>query len=232
MNIQEVYEERRKLFARLMADIGRGAARRLADHLDVHESYPAQLKRGDKPISDDLARQIERWAGVKLGTLDPGGHIGEEVVPWEREDELPPSEYAFIQRLDIRSPGGPGSRVEEDHESYIQGGQAFRRSWLDEHGLKPENLRCVYCSGDSMEPMIQEGAPMLVDLSKKEIRDGRPYVLRYDDELRTKLLYRRPGGGLTLQSVNPAYPPIHLSPEEIQFVEVVGQVVWNASAYL
>ena len=48
----------------------------------------------------------------------------------------------------------------------------------------------IIAKGDSMAPTIEDGDSLLIDLSKREIYDGKIYCVRIDGQLYAKILYR------------------------------------------
>lgn len=151
------------------------------------------------------------------------------AIAWEGSEDLNPNEHYQVPRYDIRVSAGNGQTA------YIETkktrGQAYRLDFLRSRGIRPEACVVVTCEGDSMEGTISDGATMLVNTDETDVADGKVYVIRYDDQLRTKRLYRRPGGGLTVASDNPAYETLHLSPEEAEHVVVIGRVRQSQSEH-
>lgn len=226
MDIESLLDLRARRLSELLAE--RGKKVHLADKLDVHQSYVSNLCRGLKPIGDERARQIESVMGWRPFTLDrePGQ---EDVITWEDRDELPRDEYAFIPRYDVRTSAGNGSHVPD--EQVKEQPHAYRRSFFTERGIRPEACVVVKNDGDSMEGTISDGAVMLVDTDQRDVLDGKIYVIRYDHELRTKRLYKRPGGGLIIASDSPDYPDLNITAEEAHHVEIIGRVRQSQSEH-
>jgi putative phage repressor len=86
-------------------------------------------------------------------------------------------------------------------------------------------LSIVTARGDSMEPTINNGDMLLVDMSKKVPRDSSIYIIRSNDTLWVKRIQTQPDGKLLLISDNKTYPPIQLNLDEFDDVEIVGKVV-------
>lgn len=225
MGMKQIQRDRQRSLKAILEEEGRGAQARLADLLDVHSSYISQLANGWKSINDEIAQKIERALGLGPGGLDLASIRG-GVYAWSHQDELP-GEHVMIRRIDAQVSNGDGNRVDEAPEK----GQplAFRREWVEARGYRPEALASLTCKGDSMEPVLLDGSSIVVNTADRTIQDGKMYVLRYDDEIRTKILSRRPGGGLTIASYNPQYQSFHLTPEEAEWVEILGKVVWYAA---
>lgn len=139
------------------------------------------------------------------------------------------SEYEFIPRYDVRAAAGAGA--ENEYEA-IDKHLAFRRDWLQEKGLKAQDLKLIVAAGESMEPHIYDGDILLVDTSDRfETRDRRIYALNIGGKTRVKRLSIRYDGALVIRSDNPASPPPHeevVPKEEAEALAltIIGRVVW------
>jgi phage repressor protein C with HTH and peptisase S24 domain len=148
------------------------------------------------------------------------------VHAWESPDELDPEHYAFVPRYDVHVSAGNGSMVYEANEQ--ERPQSFRREYLQQKGLKEANLMCLKATGDSMEPTITDGATLLVNQAENTVQDGKVFVIRFGSEIRVKRLYLRPDGGMTIQSDNPSFPDVDVTPDQMEHVAIIGRVVWQA----
>lgn len=89
---------------------------------------------------------------------------------------------------------------------------------------------CAYVNGNSMEPLLQDGATVGVNTAETQIRDGKLYALDHDGMLRIKQLKRIPGGGLRLVSFNEDYDAEEYTAEEVaESIRVIGRVFWYAT---
>jgi len=152
---------------------------------------------------------------------------GPDVRPvraWEIGDELPDG-YVLIPRLSLELAAGNGKRVTHVDTQHPR---LFDGDWIREKRLKAKYLVCMPVSGDSMEPWINDGDTVVVDRSDTAIRDGKPYAIRYGDELRIKHVHKRFDGGLILRSINPDYGDEAIAPADLEHVEILGLVVWRA----
>lgn len=90
------------------------------------------------------------------------------------------------------------------------------------------DIYCVVVRGTSMEPVLLDGAIVAINTMEKDIRDGKMYVIRQDDLLRAKLLYKLPNE-LHVASYNPAYQTEIYKQEAIDEIEIIGRVFWHSS---
>lgn len=101
---------------------------------------------------------------------------------------------------------------------------AFERHWLTEIGVQADKAVILPAQGDSMEPTIMNGSPMLVDRSKTEIQNGFIYVIAVGNDLLVKRVRRRLDGRIDLISDNRAYDPETLDDASLQQLRVIGRV--------
>lgn len=145
---------------------------------------------------------------------------------WSSNDPLPEDEYAYIRYLkDVQFKGGAGSVEMDDYNGYSL---PFAKATLHRYGVNPERAVCVTLDGDSMEPVMPEGATIGINLDDTNIKDGKTYAFRHDDLFRVKRLYRLPGGQIRINSYNqddPAFQDEIVSQEDIV---IVGRVfTWS-----
>ncbi|MBN1459538.1 MAG: LexA family transcriptional regulator [Armatimonadetes bacterium] len=107
--------------------------------------------------------------------------------------------------------GGTMTHVEED--------RAEQFPCLQEHAAQADYV--VKIEGDSLYPLILEGDYVAVRKTSTAT-PGDIVVARYEDDTVVKRYAGRRGGRITLESVNPLYPP--LAPDN---VEILGVVVWQ-----
>ncbi|OZG41248.1 hypothetical protein CAK78_14340 [Aeromonas sp. A35_P] len=162
-----------------------------------------------------------------------------------RSIALPPHMDDFIMVNDlstVEAAAGAGSYVAEEESS---GRMAFRREWIEREGLNARALRIIRARGDSMEPTIQDGAPILVeaftyaddDGNTRYLRNGRTpeeivrqdgiYVIQLHGRLLVKRLQLDLLGGLLVKSDNQAYDTLHIQANQIEDIAVIGRVVWT-----
>ncbi|WP_408646183.1 S24 family peptidase [Tritonibacter horizontis] len=102
---------------------------------------------------------------------------------------------------------------------------AFNRKWLSKRGLKPDTLSVISVRGDSMEPDLNDGDLVLIDLGNTELSDGKIYAVQYSGNLFVKRIQYVPGDTVRLVSRNAQYSPIEIKTPEADGVRVVGRVV-------
>lgn len=134
------------------------------------------------------------------------------------EDE---TEVPFLREIELAA--GSGKYAIE--ESYTRTKLRFGRSTLRNRGIDPANIICVTVKGNSMEPVILDGATVGVDTANTTIVDGKIYAIAIDNELlRVKLLYRLPNGQVRIRSYNRDEYEDEIC--NIEDIRVIGKVFW------
>ena len=93
--------------------------------------------------------------------------------------------------------------------------------------ITESNAVAATASGDSMTPTINDGDTIHIDLGRKEIKDGRIYVICIGGLHYCKRLYNLPFGGVRIVSDNSEeYEEIRLTAEEreSQQFEIIGWI--------
>jgi repressor LexA len=82
---------------------------------------------------------------------------------------------------------------------------------------------CIKVKGDSMYPKIEDGD--IIQVRKQEDVDSGSIavVMVDDDDGLVKIVWKKENG-ITLQSINPEYAPMHFDGEDAQRVRIVGIV--------
>lgn len=153
------------------------------------------------------------------------------VAKMEATQNRPPDvEMVSIPRYDeVRPSAGYGSLAISEVPTTRM---AFEPNWLADLGVKAESAVILPAQGDSMEPTIMNGAPMLVDTSKTEVRNGFIYVFDVAGDLMVKRIERLPDGTINLLSDNSGkYPSRNLDRESVAQMTVIGRVYAAVSKF-
>ena len=99
------------------------------------------------------------------------------------------------------------------------------KSTLRQYGVESANAYALTAFGDSMTPIINNGATVFVDVGKTSIIDGKIYAITHGGLFKFKYLYRMPKGSVRIVSANKdEYPEEILTIDDImdQEFEVVA----------
>lgn len=90
------------------------------------------------------------------------------------------------------------------------------KSTLRQYGVESNNAYALTAFGDSMTPIINNGATVYVDVGRTNIIDGKIYAINHGGLFKFKYLYRMPKGGVRIVSANKdEYPEEILTAEDI-----------------
>lgn len=248
MDIQEI---RRANLAALVQLRFHGNQSALAMAVDRQPSYIsrclAPTGKHSKPIGEKFARHIEAALELAPGALDTlCGHDTPErrslydgatpifsaskfpMYPmeiWDDETPLGPDEVElpFFQEVELSA--GKGSEVMLE-----TGGRKLRfgRRTLQRKGVSPEAAACVPVTGNSMEPVLPDGSTAGIDTAATQVQDGKMYAIDHSGQLRVKLLYKLPGGGLRVRSYNAEeHPDERYEGDYVsEHIRIIGKVFW------
>ena len=198
----------------------------VAEMAGVNRSFVYDILRGrsTRPGIDRLA-EVARVLKVELDWLIHGIGNVEGTPPFI---ENPDDAFVSITHAGVRPSMGGGSVVLDEHEAP---GRAyhFRRSWI-KHGLKasPSQLRIMTVEGDSMEPSLNDGDTVLVDMTRKAPSPPGIFVLDDGMGLVAKRLQHVPNSeppAVRVISDNKHYPEYERTADEIN---IVGRIRWFA----
>jgi len=188
-----------------------------------NQGYVWQLMNGRRPLNIDTVKKFADGLGCSIDEISPT--LAKRVS--EASNHLSTSsddtEFVPIRRLDVRLSAGHGQLVtSEDELSRL----SFRADFLRSVGATPDHTVSVSVKGDSMEPLIPDGATILVNRDNTSIVNGKVYAFRCQGELLVKRLYRG-NGGFIARSENPAggYQDLHLDESDPE-IEIIGRAFW------
>ena len=242
MDIHEIRREVLRAAVSRLSERGNRAA--LGRRYDVDATYISQLLNGHRNMGEKAARSLEVKFGLEQGHFDdpangdidparwPGSeppNLGKSPRPgavWNNEDELDPSQYLFVPRLDMSVPCGDGKPMFQIDEKGQR--QAFRLAYLQRIGANPATIATVTAEGQSMWPRIIHDDSLTIDYSKNQVQDDAVFVFVYRDNWFIKRLFRNPAGGLRVVSDNPdksRYPDWFIEAEQMTEFQVIAKVL-------
>lgn len=172
----------------------------------IRKGSPRQLDERDRAI-------LARFFGVD-----------EQVLGGPSRRSGPVVELVQIPILEVEASAGHGALAELEAKSAQFG---FDEGWLRKlTASNASKLSIIKVTGDSMEPTLNDGDEVMVDLAdgQARLRDGI-YVLRMDDALNVKRVAIEPKGRqISVVSDNPAYPS--WNGLERRAINIVGRVLW------
>ena len=224
------YGERLK-FARKMRKLTQPD---LAALSNVKQGTISKIERGDQSASAfdiDLAVALRInpvWLSkgtgeieLKTNELIPAGKFEE----WGSDTPLDDDEIEIPFYKDVTLAAGDGKICDSIGRSNLK--LRFSRATLKRQGIQIDTCVCFTVHGNSMEPVLPNGCTVGIDQSKTTIVDGKIYAVNQSGELRLKMLYKIPGGGIRMRSYNAdEYAEEFYDAQQTKDIVVIGRLFW------
>lgn len=219
--------------------------RRFASSLGVSPGRIGSLETDAAPPSRGFLQKVAEVYGMNAdwllygqgdvlrppGISYPGRHGLIEAVDLGQPDHgdlrISGIEYAFARRMALSISAGNGLEPVEECDAE---GMAFPVAWLRRQRINSDLAVLVSVKGDSMAPVIPDGALVLIHVAERSASSAGVYAFNLDGQSYVKRIVPqsteadgRPGA-LALFSDNPAYPPLVLSGSELNRITIVGRV--------
>lgn len=171
-----------------------------------------------------------RLAKIKGPTerSDELNYLGDLCV-WDSSAPLESGEVELPLFREVELAAGDGrTQVIENGGAKLR----FSKSTLREAGVDETQAGAAYVSGNSMEPALMDGSVVGINKLDVQIRDGKTYALDHEGMLRVKQVFRLPGGGIRLHSINEAeFPDEEFGPGWPEYIRVVGRIFWSSTIW-
>ncbi|MDH3001464.1 transcriptional regulator [Chelonobacter oris] len=106
------------------------------------------------------------------------------------------------------------------------GKEPYSDNLLQSLRVTPDKCAVFWANGDSMSPTIADGDQLLVDLNKTEIKGGdKIYLVQKGESVWVKRVKMKWDGVELVSDNKDEYPPITISDEDAQNLQIIGQVV-------
>jgi len=203
-------------------------------------------------IGDKLARRIEAAFGKPEGWLDVEHITGstdasisgtrsavlEKLLPegsgnlvtWETPEDLEPDDdRVWIDRYDYRYSAGNGVIQWEVRQKKAL---PFDIGFFKALGVRPQDCRLAQVHGRSMEPYLFNKDMMMICMAKNRVKDGLIYAVTFEDEPLVKQIFKEPEGALRLHSYNPEFPDKIIAADQLEGLQIAGEVVYRSGSGL
>ena len=151
-----------------------------------------------------------------------------DICLWDDDTPVAADEVSipFLRQVELAAGSGRFA-IEESERAKLR----FGKRSLRHNGVEFDQAKCVTVRGDSMLPVLRDGATVGVNAGKRtldEVIDGDLYAVNHNGQLRVKQLYRL-AGGIRLRSFNrdefPDEDYAYNDLEDEQLV-ILGHVFW------
>lgn len=202
--------------------IASGKAQGSSKILDIAKALGVRaewLLNGEEPM------RPHRQTHCKQSEIPDESEWG-SVATWDSRTPLSNDEVEVPFLKDIEFACGNGRIGSEDYNGFKL---RFSKATLRRVGASTDGhgVVCFPARGNSMEPVIPDGATVAINTEDKNIVDGRLYAIDENGWKRIKMLYRTGPERVSIRSYNSAeFPPEDKSLREI---EIIGRVFWTAT---
>ncbi|OOG85731.1 XRE family transcriptional regulator [Pseudomonas sp. A25(2017)] len=181
-----------------------------------------------------LAKALDcspEWLSSGAEPVQAGRQVSlSSIAAWDDETPLDDDEVyvPFLEEVELAAGSGRFA-IEESDSARLR----FYKKDLRNNNVQFSNAKCVMVSGNSMVPVLRDGATVGINVGKNSLRDvvdGEMYAINHNGQLRVKQLYRLPTG-IRLRSFNrDEHPDEDYTFQDIQDQQIVilGHVFWWA----
>lgn len=197
---------------------------KIVDPSDKHISRIAEYFG----VSTDQLRGRVAVGAARDGGRDPMHSELKDISLWDDDTPINDDEVSIPFLREVELAAGSGRFVIEESE---KASLRFGKRSLRHNGVQFDQAKCVTVRGNSMLPVLRDGATVGVNAGKSgigDIVDGDLYAINHNGQLRVKQLYRLPSG-IRLRSFNrDEHPDEDYSFQEIQDeqISILGHVFW------
>lgn len=141
----------------------------------------------------------------------------ENILLNKDEDEVDLPFYT-----DIRL--SPKNGFSEDIQNFNNQKLRFSRHILSKNNINPEYAFCLEVEGNSMAPIIPDGAIIGINCEDKILRDDKLYAINHDGLLKIRILRKKTSNKILLQSYN---TNSYLNEEiGLKDINIIGRIFW------
>lgn len=134
-------------------------------------------------------------------------------------------EFVAVPVYNVQGAMGTGSVL---YDELVTGSLKFRREWIQSKGWEAGKLAVIEGRGVSMQGVIDDRSPVLVDMRVTSIQGEYIYVALFNDMLIIKYMQTGPDGSIYINSENKAFQQIVVPPQDAQGLKIIGRAVWTS----
>lgn len=219
--------------------------RALGAAISVSQGYISDIESGRSGPSREFLAAVSEKLGLNpawvLDGQEPmafdrsGGFAGRKTVvelpdksrPGHGELRIQGKDYAWVRRMGLSVSAGSGL---EELEPEDEDGLLLPTAWFGRRGINPDLCVIVSVKGDSMAPVIPDGALVLIDCARKSFDKSGVYAFALDGHAYVKRLMpsrdatKNAVTAILIVSDNPAFGPVSLIGDRMNALRIVGRV--------
>lgn len=189
---------------------------------DISYSHLNMIENGKRNVTPALLRNLANLYNLDyIDLYKKAGYI--DLIEDEKKDML--KKIGAIPLSDIDTVKIPILGKVKAGYDYLAQENIIEYIYFNIDGSDKENYYALYVTGDSMEPLFDDGDIVIVHKQDDFDNGENCVVLINGDEATVKKVYKGTSG-IKLQAVNPYYPPRIFTEEEIKDlpVKIIGVV--------
>lgn len=180
---------------------------------NIEVGATASISYADAKLLEKKYRISEQWLRFDIGDMF--------VEPTLEDFELLEDEFNNTISLpyfnDIKASAGTGCIAADSKKEYIKIPKVFLSN-----NSNYSSFEILTVHGDSMESTFYDNDLIIIDKDKKDLINGKIFIVYYEDELFVKRVFRMPQNKIILKSDNIYYPDIEVVSDNFK---IIGQVV-------
>ena len=188
----------------------------------ISQSYISLIEKGKRKPSAVILKTLAPVYGLDYMDLyEKAGYI--DLIEDEKKDIF--KKIGAIPLSEIETTKIPVLGKVKAGYNYLAQENIIEYIYFNIDGSDKENYYALYVTGDSMEPLFDDGDIVIVHKQDDFDNGENCVVLINGDEATVKKVYKGTSG-IKLQAVNPYYPPRIFTEEEIKDlpVTIIGVV--------
>ncbi|OYQ21290.1 transcriptional regulator [Pseudomonas mandelii] len=196
--------------------------------VDPSDKHISKIAEYFAVSTDQLRGRVDVAATAANAGRDQLHSELKDISLWDDDTPVDDDEVSIPFLREVELAAGSGRFVIEESE---KASLRFGKRSLRHNGVQFDQAKCVTVRGNSMLPVLRDGATVGVNAGKSgigDIVDGDLYAINHNGQLRVKQLYRLPTG-IRLRSFNrDEHPDEDYTFQEIQEEQIVilGHVFW------
>lgn len=189
---------------------------------DISYSHLNMIENGKRNVTPALLKNLAKLYDLDyIDLYEKAGYI--DLIENEKKDML--KKIGAIPLSDIKTTKIPVLGKVKAGYNYLAQENIIDYIAFNIDGVDKENYYALYVTGDSMEPLFDDGDIVIVH-KQNDFNNGDNCVILINGEEATIKKVYKGTTGIKLQAVNPYYPPRIFTEEEIRDlpVKVIGVV--------
>ncbi|MDE3972944.1 helix-turn-helix domain-containing protein [Glaesserella parasuis] len=204
----------------------------MADRLDVSLSALQNWEINEREPQASMIIKIAEFLGVMPNYLLTGeqsqpqeakGIVARafEALEKERTEQDEVEMLASFESIEVSAGFGSFNVGVTEPDGQVP----YDSNLLRNLDVKPKHCGVFWANGSSMLPTIHNGDQLLVDFSKKDVKNDKVYLVQNGDSVWVKRVKIEWDGVELISDNKEEYRPIRISADEAQNLQIIGQVV-------